>query len=172
MSDQYLGEIRMFAGNYAPEGWAMCNGQLLMINQNEALYSLIGTTYGGDGQTTFALPDLQGRVPVHTGRNNVTGTVYPLGQKGGTETVTLVADQLPRHTHAVNAQSQAGTSSTPDNNYWATGQVNLYASTAANGTMGSSAIGITGGNMAHNNVMPYFAVSFIIALQGIYPSQN
>ena len=125
MSDQYLGEIRMFAGNYAPEGWAMCNGQLLMINQNEALFSLIGTTYGGDGQTTFALPDLQGRVPVHTGRNNVTGTVYPLGQKGGTETVTLVADQLPRHTHAVNAQSQAGTSSTPDNNYWEIGRAHV-----------------------------------------------
>lgn len=172
MIDQYLGEIRMFAGNYAPEGWAMCNGQLLSISQNEALFSLIGTTYGGDGQTTFALPDLQGRVPVHTGKNTETGTVYPLGQKGGTETVTLVYDQLPKHTHAVNAQSEAGTSSTAANNYWAAGPVNLYSNTAANGMMGSSAIGITGGNMAHNNVMPYFAVSFIIALQGIYPSQN
>lgn len=172
MSDQYLGEIRMFAGNYAPEGWAMCNGQLLSISQNAALYSLIGTTYGGDGQTTFALPDLQGRVPVHTGKNTETGTVYPMGQKGGTETVTLVADQLPKHTHAVNAQSEAGTTSAAANNYWATGPVNMYANTDANGMMGSSAIGVTGGNMAHNNVMPYFAVTFIIALQGIYPSQN
>jgi microcystin-dependent protein len=172
MSDQYLGEIRMFAGNYAPEGWAMCNGQLLSISQNAALFSLIGTTYGGDGQTTFALPDLQGRVPVHTGKNTETGTVYPMGQKGGTETVTLVADQLPKHTHAVNAQSEAGTLSTPANSYWATSSGKMYVSTAANGIMGSSAIGVTGGNMAHNNVMPYFAVSFIIALQGIYPSQN
>lgn len=171
MSDQYLGEIRMFAGNYAPEGWAMCNGQLLSISENAALFSLIGTTYGGDGQTTFALPDLQGRVPVHMGTNAATGTSYALAQKGGTETVTLAADQLPKHTHAVNAQSGAGTSSAAANNYWAASPVKMYANAAPNGVMGP-AIRMAGGNMAHNNVMPYFAVSFIIALQGTYPSQN
>jgi len=172
MSDQYLGEIRMFAGNYAPEGWAMCNGQTLSIAEYPELYSLIGMTYGGDGQTTFALPDLRGRLPVHMGKNKETGTEYPLGQEGGTETVTLVSDQLPNHTHAVNAQSEAGTTSSAANNYWAAVPVDLYASTAANGTMGASAIGITGGNMAHNNVMPYLAVNFIIALKGLYPSPN
>jgi microcystin-dependent protein len=172
MSDQYLGEIRMFAGKYAPEGWAMCNGQLLSIADYPELFSLIKTTYGGDGQTTFALPDLRGRLPVHMGRNTETGTVYPLGQMGGTETVTLTYDQLPNHTHAVNAQSGAGTTSNAANNYWAAGPVNMYSSIGANGTMGGSAIGITGGNMPHNNVMPYLAVNFIIALQGIYPIQN
>jgi Microcystin-dependent protein len=172
MSDQYLGEIRMFAGDYAPEGWAMCNGQLLSIAEHQELFSLIGTTYGGDGQTTFALPDLRGRLPVHMGKNNETGTVYPLGQMGGTETVALVSDQLPNHAHAVNAQSGAGTTSNAASNYWAAGPVNLYSSAGANGMMGSSAIGTTGGNMAHNNVMPYLAVNFIIALQGLYPSPN
>jgi len=172
MSDQYLGEIRMFAGSYAPEGWAMCNGQLLSIAEYPELFSLIGTRYGGDGQTTFALPDLRGRLPVHMGTNRETGTDYPLGQKGGTETVTLVYDEFPMHTHFVNAHSEAGTTSSAANNYWAAVPVNLYAGTAANGMMGASAIGTTGGNMPHNNVMPYLAVNFIIALQGLYPSPN
>jgi microcystin-dependent protein len=172
MSDQYLGEIRMFSGNYAPQGWAFCNGQTLQINQNQALYSLLGTTYGGDGQSTFALPDLQCRIPVHMGTNSASGTNYPLGQKAGSETVTLTEDQLPAHTHTVNAQSVAGTTADPTNSFWATSTVKQYATGSPNGAMSSAAISLVGGNQSHNNIMPFFAVSFIIALEGNYPSSN
>ncbi|WP_135556021.1 phage tail protein [Paenibacillus cymbidii] len=172
MSDQYLGEIRMFSGNYAPQGWALCNGQLLPINQNEALYALLGTTYGGDGRSTFGLPDLQGRVPVHMGKNPVTGTAYPLGQKAGTETVTLEQSMLPAHTHPVGAQQLAGNSTSPANNIWATSTNKVYADTAPNGQMDPATISSIGGNQPHNNMMPFSTVTFIIALQGNYPSQG
>jgi microcystin-dependent protein len=172
MSDQYLGEIRMFSGNYAPEGWAFCNGQTLQISQNEALYSLLGTTYGGDGQSTFALPDLQGRIPLHMGTNPSSGTNYLLAQKAGTETVTLVEAQLPAHTHTVNAQMVAGTTTDPTNNFWATSTVKQYATGSPNGVMSSAAVASVGGNQSHDNVMPFFAVTFIIALQGNYPTPN
>ncbi|PYI56514.1 phage tail protein [Paenibacillus flagellatus] len=172
MSDQYLGEIRMFAGNYAPQGWAMCNGQLLPISQNEALYSVIGTTYGGDGQTNFALPDMQGRLPVHMGTNPQTTTGFPIGQKGGTEKVTLSSAELPSHTHAVSIQQLAATSGSPANAVWATSTVNQYATTAPNAVMDTACLTGAGGTDAHDNMMPFRAITFIIALQGNYPTKS
>ncbi|MFC0252218.1 phage tail protein [Massilia consociata] len=172
MSDHYVGEIRMFAGNYAPEGWAMCNGQVLPISGNEALFSLIGPIYGGDGQATFALPDMRGRVPISAGTAARTGTSYILGQSAGTETVTLSSVELAPHTHPVNAQSVPGTVSTPTNGYWATVAVTAYERPGAPPLSGMSAraISIEGGGQAHDNMMPYMTLTFIIALSGIYPS--
>lgn len=172
MSDQFVGEIRLFGGNYAPQGWAMCNGQLLPINGNEVLFALIGTTYGGDGQTTFALPDLRGRIPVHTGKNPSTGTNFPLGQLAGVEEVTLVEAQLPTHTHAVNANQALGTQTSPTNAVWATSTVSQYANTAPNGVMSNATIDVVGGNSPHDNMMPFLVMTYIIALEGVYPSQN
>ncbi|MBB6634755.1 phage tail protein [Cohnella thailandensis] len=169
MSDQYLGEIRMFSGAYAPQDWAFCNGQLLPINGNDALFTLIGTQYGGDGKTNFALPDLRGRVPLHEGKAD-SGTVYPLGRTGGTEQVTLNEGQLPAHTHSVHAQALAGSSASPANNYWATSTIKEYSNEAPNGSMSGLAVSYVGGNAAHNNMMPFFPVTFIIALKGIFPS--
>lgn len=175
MSDQYIGEIRLFTGNYAPQGWAMCNGQLLPINENEALFALIGTMYGGDGQTNFAVPDLRGRLPVHTGTNAQTGTTFPMGSMSGTETVTLISDQLPAHTHVPNAQSTTGTATDPTNAFWAdTGNSSypIYANTAPNIAMNNAVISSVGGNQSHDNMMPYLVLTYIIALEGIYPSQD
>lgn len=168
--DQYIGEIRMFAGNFAPSGWAFCNGQVLPIAENEVLYALLGTTYGGDGQTTFALPDLRGRLPIHQGTSS-TGTSYSLGQTGGSETVSLSVNQLPSHTHVVNATDVSGTEPTPIGNLWADG-LHRYSTNASTGTMFQEAISSEGGNQPHNNMMPFTAVHFIIALEGIYPSQG
>jgi microcystin-dependent protein len=171
MSDQYVGEIRMFAGNYAPEGWAFCDGSTLPINGYEALYSLIGTTYGGDGQTNFKLPDLRGRIPVHQGQSQ-SGIVYAMGQQSGTETVTLTSAQIPAHTHPVNAQSATGTTNSPNNAFWAGNTIKQYAQSAPDGMMSASAITTAGGSQSHDNMMPYLAVSFIIAVNGLYPSQG
>ena len=180
MSDQYVGEIRMFAGNYAPEGWAFCDGSTLPINGNEALYSLIGVTYGGDGQTNFKLPDLRGRLPVHKGQNAQTGTTYAMGQQGGVEKVTLTSGQLPAHTHPVNAQAGAvpGSLKNPNNAFWATSSTGQYAASTSTTTvtpdtkLGNQAISAVGGGQAHDNMMPFLTVSFIIALNGLYPSQG
>lgn len=174
MSDPYLGEIRMFGGNYAPEGWALCNGQLLNIQGNEALYSLIGVTYGGDGSTNFALPDLRGRLPIHKGQNPTTGTTYVMGQKAGTETVTLTEAQLPTHTHAACARSENGTQAGPANGIWAdpADKLQYLPATTADKQMNAANIVAAGGGQPHGNVMPYFPLSFIIALQGYYPTQN
>jgi len=174
MAEPFLGEIRMFAGNFAPIGWAMCNGQLLPISQNDALFALIGTTYGGDGVTTFALPDLQSRIPVHMGVNPSTGSSYLLGHSGGTETVTLVVDHLPAHSHRVSAQTQTEltTQTSPAGAVWGTSELNRYSTAGPDGTLGSQAISHSGGNQPHDNMMPYLAVTFIIALEGIYPSQS
>ncbi|SFE47453.1 Microcystin-dependent protein [Paenibacillus catalpae] len=172
MSDQYIGEIRMFGGNFPPLGWEFCNGQLLPISQFDALFMLIGTTYGGDGVSTFALPDLQGRIPVHMGRNNATGTTYVLGQKAGTETVTLTANQMPAHTHIPNSSNLEGQTNSPENAYWASSSKIQYADTAPNATLNPAAIGAAGGNQPHDNMMPYGAVSFIISTEGIFPQQN
>ena len=169
MSDQYIGEVRMFGGNYAPVGWVFCNGQLLNISQYEALYALIGTTYGGDGQTTFAVPDLRGRLPIHMGNG------YLLGQTGGTEQVTLVSSQLPAHTHVPNASSATAASASPENAFWATSSasnVTPYSTKAPNATMNPALISPVGGNQPHDNMMPFVTVSFIIATEGVYPSQN
>lgn len=164
MSESYLGEIRMFAGNFAPQGWALCNGQLLNIAEHEALFALLGTTYGGDGQTTFALPDLQGRVPVHPNPQ------YPRGTKGGSETVTLVLDQLPQHTHLANANNTISDDDTPVNSVWGKTLYKMYASGTTQ-NMNSQSISPVGGNQPHNNMMPTTAISFIISLYGVFPPQ-
>lgn len=168
--DQYIGEIRMFAGNYPPEGWAFCNGQILPILQNQALFALIGTTYGGDGQNNFALPDLRGRVPVGQGRNPITGTTFPMGQKNGTETVTLALNHLPSHTHTVSATSEAGTLTSPNNAVWAKNVMQYTSQPSANMNVG--AIAMTGGGAPHTNIMPFLTISFIIALTGYFPPRT
>ncbi|WP_411345857.1 phage tail protein [Paenibacillus sp. WLX1005] len=170
MSEAFTGEIRMFAGTYAPENWAFCNGQLLNIAGNEALFSLIGTTYGGDGRTTFGLPDLRGRVPLHIG--TYAGNTYTLGQKSGTETVTLQTGELPSHTHPVIATSDPATSANPAGNTWATTSTNLYSNAAAiaPSVMDPSAISSVGGSQLHDNMMPSLTISFIINVsQGTFP---
>lgn len=169
MSDQYMGEIRMFAGGYAPQGWAMCNGQLLQISDNPALFSLLGTTYGGDGATTFGVPDMRGRVPISTG--NSRGSNYMLGQKSGAESVTLLASQMPVHGHLPAAQSAPGNQPLPTNNVWAAKQV--FEKPAADTplvAMSSAAVLSAGGNQSHDNLMPCMALTFIIAIQGMFPS--
>lgn len=173
MSEPYLGEIRMAGFNFAPRGWALCNGQLVSIAQNSALFALLGTTYGGDGQTTFALPDLRGRVPIHWGTGpGLTNRVQ--GEVSGTETCTLIANQMPAHNHLINAQSAAGTTTSPSGAYLAgqpRGGAMMYASTP-DSNLSASALSVAGGNQPHNNMQPYLAVTFIIALNGIFPSRN
>lgn len=170
MSAPYLGEIRMVGFNFAPVGWALCNGQTLPISQNDALFNLIGTTYGGDGQTTFNLPDLQCRIPFHAGTN--AGNVMVLGQISGTETVTLTTSQLPMHTHALGASSAAGGQSSPAKGVWAQSTLEEYSTEANAHTMDPSTIISTGGSQPHDNMSPFLVVNFIIALAGIYPTQN
>jgi microcystin-dependent protein len=166
MSDPYVGEIRMFGGNFAPRGWALCNGQVLAIEDYVELYSLIGTTYGGDGQTTFALPNLQSRVPMHVGNG------HALGEVGGSETVTLTVNQLPDHGHTPQASS-AGTGTSPTGNAWAnSAAVQFAASNSALAPMHSNAIAASGGSQPHDNMLPYQAVNFIISLFGLIPPQS
>jgi microcystin-dependent protein len=174
MSDAFLGEIRMFGGNFAPRGWAFCNGQILPINQNQALFSLLGTSYGGDGITTYSLPDLRGRAPVHQGQAPGL-TPYVLGEKAGTENVTLLVSNLPGHNHALNAVSTGGNQAGPTNNYPAvesTGTSLNYSSGPPNTTLNTAAMGFTGSNIPFPIVQPVQCVSFIICLAGIYPSRN
>jgi microcystin-dependent protein len=158
----------MVGFNFAPSGWAFCDGSLVAISENSTLYNLIGTTYGGDGQTTFGLPNLLGRVPVHMGSG------FVQGQLAGTETVTLLTSQIPAHTHAAAASGNGGASNVPTNNYWAywTGAQYTSAGTAANAAMRSDAVVPVGGSQPHDNMMPFLAVNFIISLFGIYPSQS
>jgi microcystin-dependent protein len=173
MSDPFLGEIRMFAGNFAPVGWEFCNGQLLSIAENDALYNLLGTTYGGDGVNTFGMPDLRGRTPMHQGTGNGLSTRI-LGEITGAESVTLTAAQLPAHYHPVHACSGVGTLATPGGNVWgasSTGE-KQYTLNAPNVAMAPACTTTVGGGQPHENMMPYQAVSFIIATQGIYPSQG
>jgi len=170
MGTPYVGEIRMFGGNFAPAGWMFCSGQLLPISEYETLFNLIGTTYGGDGQNTFALPNLQSRVPIHQGSGG--GGIYSLAETGGQETVTLITQQIPSHTHAPLAQSGSGSSS-PTGSVWAASATqNIYTDAAPSIAMNAQAIGLTGGNQPHDNMMPYLAVNFIISLFGIFPSPN
>jgi|SRR5580658_5439451 microcystin-dependent protein len=170
MTSPYVGEVRMFGGNFAPAGWALCSGQLLPISENSALFNLIGTTYGGDGVTNFALPDLRGRFPTHQG-TGAGQTVLP-GQVGGTETVTLTTSQLPVHTHPSSGSSTA-TSQSPSKSApaaWTESQYSTADPTAAQ--LLPIAVSNTGGNAPHENRSPYLGISFIIALNGIYPSQS
>lgn len=166
MSTPFLGEIRMFGGNFAPRGWALCAGQTLAIASNDALFTLIGTTYGGNGQTTFNLPDLRGRMPVHQGQG------FVIGQSAGSENVTLLPGQIPSHSHVAAAQSDAGTQSGPGGNVWASSGLGQFSPGPPNATMSPSAISVSGSSQPHPNMMPYLAINFIIALEGIFPSQN
>ena len=175
MSEPFIAEVRIFAGNFAPRGWAFCNGQLLPISQNTALFSLIGTTYGGDGRTTTALPNLQGRVPMHPGHGPGLAS-RRLGEKSGSETVTLTENQLPDHNHSLNATTSPATVYAPDGTTKLARSVGgaAYESTAAspNVTLNSGALAPAGGNQAHNNNQPYLVMNFIIALTGLFPSRN
>jgi microcystin-dependent protein len=168
MSQPYIGEIRIFAGNFAPNGWAFCAGQLMAIDQNTALFQLIGTTYGGDGQSTFALPNLQGRFPMHQGLGNI------IGQLGGTETVTLTTAQIPQHAHSAICSSGGGNSGTPVGKFWSTDPMGNTAAytTASDSQMAAGAIGAAGGSQPHDNMKPFLTVTFIISLFGIFPSQT
>ncbi len=160
----------MFGGNFAPQGWAFCDGSLLSIAENDVLFALIGINYGGDGQTTFALPDLRGRVPIHMG--NYQGTNYDIGQPGGTESVALTVNQMPNHGHTPVVSSAAATVNTPAGNVWANWSGAQYSNVGANGTLNPAAIGLAGGNQPHDNMVPFLAVSFIISLFGIFPTQS
>jgi microcystin-dependent protein len=166
MSDPYIGEIRMFGGNFAPVGWLFCQGQLLPIDQYDALFSLIGTTYGGDGQTTFALPDLQSRLPVHQGSG------YVLGQTGGAETVQLTQQQLPQHTHPVGASATGSGLNGPANAVWRDFGRTAYSNAAPTAAMNVAAVLPAGGNLPHDNMPPYLVINFILATEGIYPTSN
>lgn len=170
MSTPYIGEIRLFAGNFAPSGWAMCDGSLLSIAANQSLYQLIGTTYGGDGTSTFALPDLRSRVPVHQGAGS-SGTTYSLGEAFGVEAVTLSTSEIPSHSHVPQASAAAGTSPDPSGQVWAASTaVQQFASPGATVAM-APAIQPAGAGQAHDNMLPFVALTFIIALQGTYPTQ-
>ncbi len=172
MADPYLGAITLFAGNFAPSGYQFCNGQLLSISNNTALFSLLGTTYGGDGQNTFALPDLRGRVPIHFGQGPGLSN-YNLGQSAGLENHTLSPAQLPSHAHAINAVPSSGASTTPSGNLLAIGGKPEYYSTAsANTTMNASMVGSAGGGQPFSILSPYLAITYVIAVVGIYPSRN
>jgi microcystin-dependent protein len=161
----------MFGGNFAPVGWAFCNGALMAITDNQTLFQLIGTTYGGDGQSTFALPDLQSRVPVHQGQGpGLTNQV--IGEKAGAETVTLTANQITVHTHPGHASSAAATASSPSGNVWASGTTSPFSDQAADAQMNAAAIQSTGGSQPHDNMLPFVAVNFIISLFGVFPSQT
>lgn len=167
--DPFLGEIRLVGFNFAPRGWADCNGQILPIAQNTALFSLLGTTYGGNGVNTFALPNLQGRAALHVG-NLSGGSSYVLGEQGGTETVTLTTAQIPAHNHVFNAAKRDPDSETATNNFLTNG--NNYANAPSDTTMNPGSVGNTGGGLPHNNLQPFLVVRFIIALEGIYPSRS
>jgi microcystin-dependent protein len=164
MSTPFLSEIKIVSFNFAPKGWALCNGQLLPINQNQALFSLLGTTYGGDGRVNFALPNLQGRIPVHTGNG------FTLGEQGGEIAHTLNISELPAHTHTPVGSPANPSLASAAGNLWCV-NANLYNSTS-DSAMNPACIGPTGGNQPHDNMSPYLVLNFVIALQGIFPSQN
>lgn len=165
MSEPFIAEIRVVSFGFAPKGWALCNGQTLPINQNQALFSLLGITYGGDGRTTFQLPNLQARMPIHQGAG------YALGNLGGESSHTLTVPEMPAHNHGAVGVSTTANTDVATNNSWATSQQNPYA-TSPNTTLAPSTLGQTGGSQPHNNMAPYLVLNFIIALQGIFPSRN
>lgn len=172
MSEPFVGEIRMFAGNFAPLGWAFCDGQLLAVSQNDALFSLLGTIYGGDGRTTFALPDVRGRIPLHAG----TGpglSPRRLGAKAGAEKVTVTANQMSNHGHDFKALKQNAQTPNASGNLLAqTPTVDLYIADAPSLPMNAKSISSVGGSRSHTNLMPYLCINYIIALFGIYPSRH
>jgi microcystin-dependent protein len=171
VAQPYVGEIRIFAGNFAPSGWAFCDGSLLPISENETLFQLIGTTYGGDGESTFALPDLRGRLPVHQGTSPASGGSYVVGQMGGVESVTLTTAQLPVHTHALLAADATGDQISPAGNLPAQSfNVRPYLNDPPDGNMHAGAITAVGGSQPHENLHPYLGLSFILSLFGIFPN--
>lgn len=165
MSEPFLSEIKLMSFNFAPKGWALCDGQLLPINQNQALFSLLGTTYGGNGQTTFALPNLRGRVPIHSGDG------HTLGETGGSESVTVTIQQMPTHLHVVKASGDATTTVAPNGAFLGPFN-NGYQTTSNLTTLRPETVSNTGGSQPHTNQQPYTVLNFCIALQGIFPSQN
>ena len=169
MSQPFVGEIRIFGGNFPPLGWMFCQGQLLPISENETLFQLIGTTYGGDGQETFALPDLRGRIPIHQGTGG--GTTYQLAETGGSEEVTLSTQQIPAHTHPLLAADGIGNTANPHGGVLAESSVvSMYQSGSPGAAMAPQSIGDAGGSQPHENYQPYLCVDFIISLFGIFPS--
>ena len=177
MANPFLAEIRIFAGNFAPRGWAQCDGQLLPISQNTALFSLLGTTYGGNGTTTFALPDLQGRAPMHAGQGPGLSQ-RDLGEAAGEQYVTLLQTEIPVHSHTAQALAAKATLNSPAGATWAQQQIGrqplpAYSTNAGTApAMSPQAVGVTGGSQPHNNLMPYLGLTFIIALQGVYPARS
>ena len=179
--EEYIGIVKLFAGNFAPRGWAFCNGQLLSIAQNTALFSILGTTYGGDGRTTFALPNLNGRVPVGTGQSTA-GSNYTLGAMAGQENVHLTQTQIPQHTHSLQANAGVGSVNTAENNFPAGGQVQIERgspvyptnsfATSGGTQMNPQAIGVAGGSQPHSNMQPFLAMNYIICMMGIYPPRD
>lgn len=173
MSEPFVGEIRMFAGNFAPRGWAFCDGQLLAVSQNDALFSLVGTIYGGDGRTTFGLPDLRGRIPIHAG-DGPGLSPRRLGANGGEEKITLTVNQLPSHRHDWPASEGQPQNDAPTDAVLAKGTATIFQTTLGPGQtdMNADVIANTGGSQSHTNLMPFLCVHFIIALFGIYPSRH
>jgi len=166
MAEPFLSEIRMMSFGFPPKGWATCDGQLLPINQNQALFSLLGTTFGGNGQTNFALPDLRGKVPIHDGNG------FTLGQTGGEQGHTLTLQEMPTHIHFMSGSSQAGNSAPPANNVLATTPAKIYDNPTNLTALNAVSVSSVGGSQAHLNMQPFLVISFCIALQGIFPSQN
>ncbi|MVP00984.1 phage tail protein [Paenibacillus lutrae] len=166
MSEPFVGEVRLFANGYAPRGWMYCEGQILQINGNQALYSLLGNVYGGNGVSTFALPDYRGRVPIHVSSD------IPLGTVAGEAAHTLTVSEIPQHTHQVQASSTPASDPSPLNNVWAAANGSVYDPAATMIQMNSGAIGQAGGSQPHNNMQPYLSLNFAIAIQGIFPSRN
>ena len=175
MSEPFVGEIKMFAGNFAPRSWAFCDGQLLAVSQNDALFSLFGTIYGGDGRTTFGLPDMRGRFPIHAGAGAGPGlTPRSLGTKSGNETEAIQAHHMPAHSHTVRYSDDQADSLSPEGNVFATSATGdwQYSSAAADATLHGNSIGSIGGSQPHENIPPVLCINFIVALWGIYPSRN
>lgn len=166
MAEPFLGEVRLMSFSFAPKGWALCNGQLLPINQNQALFSLLGTTYGGDGRVSFALPDFRGRVPLHVGSG------HTLGERGGEQAHTLSVQELPPHAHTLQASSATGNTPLPAGNVLADSPSQLYAPATASTTLHPGTVTTVGGSQPHLNMQPYLVLGFCIALQGIFPSPN
>jgi microcystin-dependent protein len=172
MADQFVAEIRIFPFNFAPQGWAFCDGQLLPISQNTALFSLLGTTYGGDGKSNFALPNMRGSAPMHPGQGPGL-SLHDLGETAGSDTVTLLESEIPAHSHAVNASAADGTTGIPSGQLVANGvDVNMYTTTFTATALNANAVDPAGGDQPHSNLQPYLTLNFCIALQGVFPPRN